>query len=79
MKVNSSKTKLSLVGCVPHIKELELILSCGVDPLPSSYLGLPLGAKTFSKAIWNPVREWLEKRLSSWKGRYLSKGKKSFS
>lgn len=44
--------------------------------LPSTYLVLPLSAKANSKAIWNPVIERLEKRLTSWKGRYLSKGGK---
>lgn len=32
--------------------------------LPSSYLGLPFGAKYRSKAIWDPVVERFEKRLA---------------
>jgi len=37
-------------------------------------LGLPLGAPFKSKAIWDGVIEKMEKRLASWKKKYLSKG-----
>lgn len=37
------------------------------------YLGLLLGAKASSRAIWNPIIERMEKHLAGWKGRYLSK------
>ena len=38
------------------------------------YLGLPLGAKFKSKAIWNPIIEKIERRLAGWKRIYFSKG-----
>ena len=40
------------------------------------YLGLPLGATFKETTIWNLVLERVEKRLTSWKRLYLSKGGK---
>ena len=38
------------------------------------YLGMPLGSPYKTTAIWNPILERLEKKLSGWKRLYLSKG-----
>lgn len=67
---------MSPVSDLTNDEEFFSILSCSVISLPISYLGLPLGAQSNSKAIWNPVLEMISKRLSIWKGRYLSKGGK---
>jgi len=37
---------------------------------------MPLGAKSKSKCIWNGVLEKCEKRLTNWKSRYLSLGRR---
>jgi len=50
------------------------VLGCKVDAFPTTYLGLPLSAKFKEKAIWDPIIEKFEKRLSGWKSMYLSKG-----
>jgi hypothetical protein len=50
LKVNLQKSKLLVVGEVPHIEKLASILSCNISSLPLRYLGLPLGAP-FKKAI----------------------------
>lgn len=76
LKVNWSKFTLNPVGCVPTIERLVAVLECGVKSLPITYLGLPLGAKSSSLAIWNPVLERLSTKLSGWKGQYFSKGGK---
>ena len=38
------------------------------------YLGMPLGTLYKTTSIWNPILERMEKKLSSWKRLYLSKG-----
>ena len=38
------------------------------------YLGMPLGTLYKTTSIWNPILERMEKKLSSWKQLYLSKG-----
>ncbi|RVW33020.1 hypothetical protein CK203_041517 [Vitis vinifera] len=42
--------------------------------LPSSYLGLPLGAPHKSTAVWDGVEERFWRRLAIWKRQYISKG-----
>ena len=50
------------------------ILGCQLDTLPSSYLGLLVGAKYKEKFIWEPFVERSGKGFSGWKTKYLSKG-----
>ena len=42
--------------------------------MPSSYLGLPLGANHKSLGVWDTVEDRFRKRLASWKTQYISKG-----
>ena len=42
-------------------------LGCKVGCLPSTYLGLPLGAHFKSVAAWDGVEERFMKRLGMWK------------
>ena len=61
LKVNISKSVLIPVREVPELNSLAQFFGCGVDFLPSSYLGLPLGATFKSKAVWDPVVERFRK------------------
>ncbi|XP_059638840.1 uncharacterized protein LOC132281125 [Cornus florida] len=76
LKINVGKSVIVPVGEVLHIQELADILGCGVEFLPISYLGLSLGASMRRVAVWDPVIERFQKRLSGWKKQYLSKGGK---
>ena len=42
--------------------------------LPTTYLGIPLGAKSKSTEIWSGVIEKCERKLANWNCRYLSSG-----
>ena len=42
--------------------------------MPSSYLGLPLGANHKAMGVWDTVEDRFRKRLASWKSQYISKG-----
>ena len=53
---------------------LALDLGCKVGTLPSSYLGLPLGAPHNSVTVWDGIEERFRKRLALWKRQYISKG-----
>ena len=44
LKINLSKSALLLVGSVENPKGLALEVGCNVGSLPTTYLGLPLGA-----------------------------------
>ena len=45
-----------------------------VGSLPTTYLGLPLGARHKSTMVWDAVEEKFRKRLALWKRQYISKG-----
>ncbi|RVW34912.1 putative ribonuclease H protein [Vitis vinifera] len=62
LKVNLEKSELIPVGRVNDIEDLALELGCKVGGLPSSYLGLPLGASFKSEAVWDCVEERFRKR-----------------
>jgi len=74
LKVNSSKSFLFPISEVPHILDPAEFCGFGVDYLPSSYLGLPLGAPFKCKAEWEPIVEMFHKRLAGWESELLSRG-----
>ena len=45
-----------------------------IGALPSSYLGLLLGALHNSLNVWDSIEERFRKRLALWKRQYISKG-----
>ena len=45
-----------------------------INLLPTTYLGLPLGARHKSLAVWDNVEEKICRRLSLWTRHYISKG-----
>ncbi|RVX21021.1 hypothetical protein CK203_002180 [Vitis vinifera] len=74
LRINLHKSELILVGGVENAKALAAELGCNVGSLPSSYLGLPLGAPHRSMAVWDGVEERFRKKLAKWKSQYSSKG-----
>ena len=78
LKIHLSKSSSVIgVGEVDSLSLLASDLGCRVGELPMTYLGLILGAKYRSKAIWDiwdPVVERFTRRLAAWKRTYLSKG-----
>ena len=47
-----------------NAEALAADLGCKVGSLPSSYLGLPLGAPHRSVAVWDGVEERFKKKLA---------------
>ena len=50
------------------------VFGCKVGNLPTTYLGLPLGALHNSCRVWDGVEERFKRKLATWKKQYLSKG-----
>ncbi|KAL6320089.1 hypothetical protein AAG906_004598 [Vitis piasezkii] len=69
LRINLDKSELILVGGVENIEALVAELGCKVGSLPSSYLGLPLGAPHRSMAVWDGVEKRFQKRLARQKKR----------
>ena len=57
-----------------EILEMAVELGCKVGQLPSTYLGLPLGASNKASCVWDGVEERMRWKLALWKRQYISKG-----
>ena len=55
LHINLAKLELVPVGEVSNMGELVAFLGCRRSSLPMTYLGLPLGAKSKNRAIWNRI------------------------
>lgn len=60
LKINLKKCEITSVGEVDNIEEIVQVLNFKVGTLPTTYLGLPLGASSKDLAVWNPVIERVE-------------------
>lgn len=74
LHINWRKSHIFPIYEVNRIQQLIEVLGGEVGKLPIIYLGMPLGAKSKSKDIWNGMVERCEKRLSRWKAQYLLRG-----
>ena len=74
LKINLNKSEILPIGPVANMEELASELGCKTGSLPTTYLGLPLGAKHKAQSVWDSVEERFRKRLASWKLHYISKG-----
>ncbi|PNY12727.1 ribonuclease H [Trifolium pratense] len=73
LKVNFFKSKLFGINVGDgFINSATAFLKCKIGSLPFIYLGLPVGANPRRVSTWNPVIEVLQKRLASWKNKYVS-------
>ena len=55
LRINLSKSEIIPVGKVSNVETLAVELGCGVGSLPTTYLGLPLGAFHKSVGAWDSV------------------------
>ncbi|RVW20562.1 putative ribonuclease H protein [Vitis vinifera] len=74
LRINLNKSEILPVGRVENAELLAAELGCKVGSLPSTYLGLPLGASHKSMRVWDGVEERMRKRLALWNRQFISKG-----
>lgn len=73
LRVNYSKSSLVRINLpVKDVEDIAALLGCKMETPPFKYLGIPLGANPKSKKIWKPVINKDEKKLSTWKEKFLS-------
>ncbi|XP_077215481.1 uncharacterized protein LOC143850040 [Tasmannia lanceolata] len=73
LKINFSKSALAGVNeDLDVVKKHADKIGCCDKVLPMTYLGLPLGYGVPSKAQWDPVVERIERKLATWKTKYIS-------
>jgi hypothetical protein len=74
-KVNFFKSKLFGINVEEgFLASATSFLKCIVGWLPFIYLGLPVGANPRRLSTWNLVLDVIQKRLASWKNKYVSLG-----
>ena len=52
------------------LEDVASVMRCRVGKLPTSYLGLPLGATFKSPRVWDAVEERFKKKISLWNDYY---------
>ena len=73
LKINLAKSEIIPIGPVNNLVELASELGCNIGSFPTSYLGLPLGAKHKAMGVWDSIEERYRKGLAAWKTQYISK------
>ncbi|XVF78589.1 hypothetical protein PTKIN_Ptkin14bG0146400 [Pterospermum kingtungense] len=73
LKINFNKSRLVGSGVDRSaLEEKAASIGYEVGELPINYLGLSLRVKANSVAIWDPIIDKFEKKLSGWRSQWLS-------
>jgi hypothetical protein len=77
LKINFHKSELFCFGEAQNDTPLYAeLFGCGQGQFRIRYLGIPIHYRRLIIAEWKVVEERLQKRLSSWKGKLLSLGRR---
>jgi hypothetical protein len=75
LKINYHKSKLFCFGDAnDHELQYEQLFGCKKGSYPFRYLGIPMHYSKLYNSDWKMIKERIEKKLSSWKGKYLAVG-----
>ncbi|GKU96029.1 hypothetical protein SLEP1_g9310 [Rubroshorea leprosula] len=75
LKINYAKSQLMSTNVEKEwTTEMAYLLNCKIGKIPFKYLGTHVGGNSRSISHWKGLVETFEKKLSGWKGRYLSMG-----
>jgi hypothetical protein len=75
LKINFHKSDLFCFGdAQDEVNAYAELFGCGQGQFPMRYLGIPIHYWRLTIAKWKIIKERLQKRLSSWKGKLISLG-----
>jgi hypothetical protein len=75
LKINFHKSKIFCFGkAKDHELQYEELFGCKTGSYPFRYLGIPMHYRKLNNNDWKMIEERIEKKLSSWEGKYLSIG-----
>jgi len=75
LKINFAKNQIGVVGVqTSWIQEVADFLNCRHMDFPFYYLGMPIGIKSSSRVVWEPMISKFEAKLSKWNQKNLSMG-----
>ena len=63
LKINLGKSEIFPIKGRENVEALTAELGCKAGLLPTTYLGLPLGAPHKAVGIWDPIEESFRRRL----------------
>jgi hypothetical protein len=77
LKINYHKSEIICFGEAKNSEqEYSHLFGCQMGGYPFKYLGIPMHYKKLRNSDWNTLLERIEKKLSSWKGKHLSVGRR---
>jgi hypothetical protein len=75
LKINFHKSELFCYGKAKDVEhEYVKLFGCDTGDYPFKYLGIPMHHKRINNKDWQGVEERIQKKLSSWKGKFLLVG-----
>ncbi|GLT87928.1 hypothetical protein SLE2022_059790 [Rubroshorea leprosula] len=75
LKINFNKSLIIGIGVEEEwLDKMAWIMCCKKGNLPFKYLGIPIGGSCRKISFWKPLVEVFHKKLTTWKGRFLSLG-----
>ena len=75
LKINFHKSEIFCYGAAKEMQDIYTdIFGCNAGEYPFRYLGIPMHHRQLLNSDWGKVEERFEKKLSSWKAKYLSYG-----
>jgi hypothetical protein len=70
LKINFHKSE---IFCFENVKDQKLqyeqLFCCKKGHIQFRYLGIPMHYSNLNNSDWKIIEEWIEKKLSSWKGK----------
>jgi hypothetical protein len=75
LKINLHKSEIFCFGeAKDYESPYEQLFGCKKGSYPFRYLGIPMHYTKLNNKDWEMIEEWIEKKLNSWNGKYLSVG-----
>ena len=75
LKIKFHKSEIFCYGAAQEMQDIYTdIFGCNAGEYPFRYLGIPMHHRQLLNSDWGKVEERFEKKLSSWKAKYLSYG-----
>jgi hypothetical protein len=75
LKINFHKSEVfCFEQAKDHESQYEQLFGCKKVLYPFKYLGIPMHYQRLNNKDWEMIEECIEKKISSWKGKYLSMG-----
>ncbi|GKE78021.1 hypothetical protein Tco_1544141, partial [Tanacetum coccineum] len=75
LRININKSKIVGINVFyEDVSNMAVVLGCGVEKLPMTYLGVPVGGNMRICDNWKRIIQKFEAKLSNWKAKLLSIG-----